>query len=145
MQANAANQLAAGRGNIDLANAAQNSALQQTAALQGVGESNQAYQQRVINANKAQVSEQVAAPFQNVNQATAAAAGTPGQTNTSQTTTQVAPSSLAGQLLGGAGTVYAGAKLAGAAKGGAIKKGSLKKASYGKLPKRGLGMFARAS
>jgi hypothetical protein len=31
------------------------------------------------------------------------------------------------------------------AKGGAIKKGSLKKSSYGKLPKRGLSMFARAS
>jgi hypothetical protein len=44
-------------------------------------------------------------------------------------------------VVGGLGTYNALKK----AKGGAIKKGSLKKSSYGKLPKRGLSMFARAS
>ena len=45
---------------------------------------------------------------------------------------------------GAAGAVVSGAKLL-KARGGAIRKGSLKKSSYGKLPKRGLSMFARAS
>ena len=143
-QANAANQLAAGQADIGLGQADEQMNLRDTAALQGVGESEQAQQQRVIDANKAQVSQEVAAPFQNVDQATAAAAGTPGQTNTSQTTTQVAPPSLTGQLAG-LGTAAVGAYGLTKAKGGAIKKGSLKKSSYGKLPKRGLSMFARAS
>jgi hypothetical protein len=47
-------------------------------------------------------------------------------------------------LAGAAGAVVSGAKLL-KARGGAIRKGSLKKSSYGKLPKRGLSMFARAS
>jgi hypothetical protein len=47
--------------------------------------------------------------------------------------------------LAGAGATIVGAYGLAKAKGGAIKKGSLKKSSYGKLPKRGLSMFARAS
>lgn len=141
MQANAANQLAVGRGNIDLANAAQSSALQQTAALQAVGEGEQAQQQREIDANRGQVAAENAAPFYNVGQASAIAGGAPAGGSTGSTTTSAPSPSMASQLGGLA--VGIGAKVL--AKGGAVKKGSLKKSSYGKLPKRGLGMFARAS
>jgi len=145
MQANAANQLAAGRGNIDLANAAQSSALQQTAALQAVGEGEQAQQQREIDANRGQVAAENAAPFYNVSQAANIASNTPSGGTTGSTTTSAPGPSAASQLGSLAVGAFGTAKALGAAKGGAIKKGSLKKSSYGKLPKRGLGMFARAS
>jgi hypothetical protein len=144
MQANAANQLAAGAANIGLGQSAQQMNLRDIAALQAVGESQQAQQQRVIDANRGQVAAENAAPFYNVGQASSIAAGAPAGGQSQSTTTSSPGASLAGQLAGGVGTaaaLYGMTK----AKGGAIKKGSLKKSSYGKLPKRGLGMFARAS
>jgi len=144
MQANQQGQLAAGQANISLGQAAQSMHLRDAAALQAVGESGQAQQQRVIDANRGQVAAENAAPFYNVGQASAIAGGAPAGGTTGSTTTSAPSASLAGQLAGGAGTaaaIYGMTK----AKGGAIKKGSLKKSSYGKLPKRGLSMFARAS
>jgi len=145
MQANQQGQLAAGQANIGLANAAEASGLRQTAALQAVGESEQAQQQRVIDANRGQVATQNAAPFYNVGQAANIASNTPAGGQTQSTTTSApspsAASQIGGLAVGALGTYNALNK----AQGGAIKKGSLKKSSYGKLPKRGLSMFARAS
>ena len=145
MQANQQGQLNVGAANIGLANAAEASRLKQIAALQGVGEQTQAQEQRVIDANRGQVGAENAAPFYNVGQASSIASGSPAGGSTGSTTVSAPGASLAGQLAGAGATIVGAAKLAGAAKGGAIKKGSLKKSSYGKLPKRGLGMFARAS
>lgn len=145
MQANQQGQLNVGAANIDLANAAEASRLKQIAALQGVGESTEARDQRVIDENKAQVERQNAALFDPLSRSISAAAGTPGQATTTQSTTSAPAPSAASQIgslaVGAVGAYNATKK----AKGGAIKKGSLKKSSYGKLPKRGLGMFARAS
>ena len=144
MQANAANQLAAGQANIGLGQSTQQMNLRDAAALQAVGESEQAQQQRGIDASRGQVAAENAAPFYNVGQAANIASNTPAGGQTQSTTTSAPGASLAGQLGGLAATAVGAYGLA-KAKGGAIKKGSLKKASYGKLPKRGLGMFARAS
>jgi len=141
MQANAANQLAAGQANIGLGQSTQQMNLRDAAALQAVGESGQAQQQRGIDASRGQVAAENAAPFYNVGQASAIAGGAPAGGSTGSTTTSAPGASLASQIGGLA--VGIGAKVL--AKGGAVKKGSLKKSSYGKLPKRGLGMFARAS
>ena len=144
MQANQQGQLAAGQANIGLGQAAQGMNLKDIAALQAVGESEQAQKQRVIDANRGQVAAENAAPFYNVGQASSIAAGAPAGGTTGTTTTSAPSPSMAGQLAGLAGTAVGAYGLA-KAKGGAIKKGSLKKSSYGKLPKRGLSMFARAS
>jgi hypothetical protein len=144
MQANQQGQLAAGQANIGLGTATQAAGYRDAGALAAVGESKQAQDQRVIDANRAQVGAEGAAIFDPVSRAISAAGGTPGAATSTQTTTSAPGGSLAGQLAGAAGTVIAGANLL-KAKGGAIKKGSLKKSSYGKLPKRGLSMFARAS
>ena len=141
MQANAANQLAAGQANIGLGQSTQQMNLRDAAALQAVGESGQAQQQRGIDASRGQVAAENAAPFYNVGQASSIAGGAPAGGSTGSTTTSAPGASLASQIGGLA--VGIGAKVL--AKGGAVKKGSLKKSSYGKLPKRGLGMFARAS
>tara|TARA_R110000868_G_scaffold95522_3_gene262639 strand:+ start:1857 stop:3656 length:1800 start_codon:yes stop_codon:yes gene_type:complete len=144
MQANQQGQLAAGQANIGLGQATQSMNLRDSAALQAVGESGQSQQQRVIDANRGQVGAENAAPFYNVGQAANIASNTPAGGSTGSTTTSAPSASLAGQLGGLAATAVGAYGLA-KAKGGAIKKGSLKKVSYGKLPKRGLGMFARAS
>ena len=144
MQANQQGQLEVGRANIDLGTATQAAGYRDAGALAAVGESRQAQDQRVIDANRAQVGAEGAAIFDPVSRAISAAGGTPGAATSTQSTTSTPGASLAGQLAGAAGAVISGAKLL-KAKGGAIKKGSLKKSSYGKLPKRGLSMFARAS
>jgi hypothetical protein len=150
MQANAANQLAAGQANIGLGKDAQSMHLRDAGALAAVGEGTEAREQRGIDANRGQVAAENAAPFYNVGQASSIAGGAPAGGSTGSTTTSAPGASLAGQLAGGAGTAAAiyGMTKANAvllSQGGAIKKGSLKKSSYGKLPKRGLSMFARAS
>jgi hypothetical protein len=144
MQANQQGQLAAGQANIDLGTATQAAGYRDAGALAAVGESKQAQDQRVIDAGRAQVGAEGAAIFDPVSRAISAAGGTPGAATSTQSTTSAPGASLAGQLAGAAGAVISGAKLL-KAKGGAIRKGSLKKSSYGKLPKRGLSMFARAS
>jgi len=143
-QANAANQIAVGQGDINLANNVESSRLKQIAALQGVGEQTQLQDQRVIDANRVQAGVENAAPFENIKQGMNIVNNTPsgGTTSTSSTS---APSPSAASQIGSLAVGGIGAYQALKAKGGAIKKGSLKKASYGKLPKRGLSMFARAS
>lgn len=66
-----------------------------------------------------------------------------GTTSGTQVQTGPGPSTL-GTIAGGAATAL-GAYNAFKAKGGPIKKKSLARASYGKMPRQGLGMFARAS
>jgi hypothetical protein len=144
MQANQQGQLAVGAANIDLGKATQQMNLTDAAALQSVGEGTENRAQNAINANRDLVNEQKAAPFYNVGQAANIASNTPKGGETQSTTTSGSGGSTAGKLAGLAGTVV-GAYGMTKAKGGAIKKGSLKKSSYGKLPKRGLSMFARAS
>ena len=143
-QANQAGQLAVGAGNISLANAAQNSTMQQIGAQRGLGESEQAFQERLIAAKQGNVTNRTAALYDPLNRALSAASAAPPGPTSATTTSSVPQGSLSSQLLG-AGAPLAGGVLASKAKGGAIKKGSLKKSSYGKLPSRGLGMFARAS
>jgi hypothetical protein len=145
MQANQQGQLAAGQANIGLGQAAQGINLRDAAALQSVGEGTQAQAQREIDADRGQVAAENAAPFYNVGQAANIASNTPSGGTTGSTTTSAPGASIASQIGGLAVGALGTAKALGAAKGGAIKKGSLKKASYGKLPKRGLGMFSRAA
>jgi hypothetical protein len=144
MQADQAGQLAAGQANINLGQTTQKMGLTDAAALQSVGESQLAQEQRVIDANRAQVGAENAAPFYNVGQASTIAAGAPAGGTSGVSATSAPGASTLGQIAGAAATGI-GAYGALKAKGGAIKKGSLKKASYGKLPKRGLSMFARAA
>ena len=139
-----AGQLAAGQANIGLGQTTQKMGLTDAAALQPVGESQLAQEQRVIDANRAQVGAENAAPFYNVGQASTIAAGAPAGGTSGVSATSAPGASTLGQIAGAAGTAVGAAGLL-KAKGGAIKKGSLKKASYGKLPKRGLSMFARAA
>jgi hypothetical protein len=144
MQANAANQLAAGQANIGLGKDAQSMHLRDTGALMAVGEGTEARDQRVIDANRGQAGVENAAPFENIKTGMSIVGNAPPGGTTSTSSTSVPGGSTAGKVAGAAGTIIAGANLL-KAKGGAIKKGSLKKSSYGKLPKRGLSMFARAS
>jgi hypothetical protein len=144
MQANAANQLAAGQANIGLGKDAQSMHLRDAGALAAVGEGTEAREQRGIDANRGQVAAENAAPFYNVGQASSIAGGAPAGGSTGSTTTS-APSPSAASQIGGLAVGALGTYNALNKANGAIKKGSLKKSSYGKLPKRGLSMFARAS
>jgi hypothetical protein len=140
----AANQLAAGQGTIAGANTAQNMNLQQTGALSSDAALTAANQQAAIDAQKAALASGHTAVINQIGAASNAISGGPqGGGTTSSTTTTPGPNSLAqaGGLLTGA---LATGKALGAAKGGPIKKDSLKKARYGNIPRRGLGMFARA-
>jgi hypothetical protein len=145
MKANAANQLAVGASNIDLANAAENSQFKQIGALQAVGEGTENRENALINAKKEAIDTSNNAIINRIGATGNAitSGGQGGGTTTSNTVTNNS-GSTAGKIAGGAGTAAAIYNIT-KAKGGAIKKGSLKKSSYGKLPKRGLSMFARAS
>jgi hypothetical protein len=144
MQANAANQLAAGQANIGLGKDAQSMHLRDAGALAAVGEGTEAREQRGIDANRGQVAAENAAPFYNVGQASISRVAHRQVDRLARPPhlrlARVRLAQIAG-LAGGCVQFTALTK----AKGGAIKKGSLKKSSYGKLPKRGLSMFARAS
>jgi len=144
MRENQAGQLAAGQANLNLGQTTQKMGLTDAAALQSVGEGTYGREQAGIDAGRRLVTEQAAAPFYNVGQASNIAAGAPAGGTSGVSATSAPGGSTAGQIAGLAATAV-GAYGALKAKGGAIKKGSLKKASYGKLPKRGLSMFARAA
>ena len=144
-QANQSGQLAVGAGQVGLAESQGSADLRRAGGLTAAGESLQGQDQRVIDANRALFGAQQAAPFYNVGQATSIAGGAPASGTTTNQVTSTPSASLSSTLLGAGATIAGGVLAARKAKGGAIKKGSLKKSSYGKLPSRGLGMFARAS
>jgi hypothetical protein len=146
MQANQQGQLAVGAANIDLANAAENSRLKQIGALQAVGEGTEDRENALINAKKEAIDTSNNAIINRIGATgNAITSGGQGGGTTSSNTVTNNSGSTAGKIAGGIGTAASIYNIAKKAKGGAIKKGSLKKSSYGKLPKRGLSMFARAS
>jgi hypothetical protein len=145
MTANQQGQLAAGKANIDLGKDAQSMTLRDSGALMAVGEDTEDRANALIEAKKGAIDTSNNAIINRIGATgNAITSGGQGGGTTSSNTVTNNSGSTAGKVAGAAGTaaaIYGMTK----AKGGAIKKGSLKKSSYGKLPKRGLSMFARAS
>ena len=141
----AANQISSGLANQGLASAGQNLSLQLAGAQQAVGEDTRTQQQNAISADQGATNSAQGAILNNLTAGAGAAGATPGSVVLQNQSTTSPGGSTLGQLAGAGATILGGIKLAtGKAEGGPIKKDSLKKARYGNIPRRGLGMFARA-
>ena len=144
--ADAANKISAGIANQNLASTGQNLSLQAAGAQRAIGEDARARGDLSIAADQAATNNAQGALLNNLTAGAGAASATPGSVvlNQSSGSQTLPPSNTLGQLAGAAGTIISGINLAKKAKGGPVRKGSLAKASYGNIPRRGLGMFARA-
>ena len=141
----AANNISSGLANQGLASAGQNLSLQLAGAQQAIGEDTRSQAQNVINADQSATNNAQGAILNNLTAGAGAAGATPGSVVLQNQSTTSPGGSTLGQLAGAGATILGGIKLAtGKAEGGPIKKDSLKKARYGNIPRRGLGMFARA-
>lgn len=149
-QADLQRQLAAGQSLAALGLQGQNMSLQGAAALENVGASQQAQQQRGLDTAYSQFQQQQNYPWQQIGNLSNVIQGLPvGQsTNTSQTTTtpNASPiSQVAGLGIGAAGLAQSGIFKA---KGGAVhgKQVKYKRShSYGNTPRRGIAVFDEAA
>jgi hypothetical protein len=123
----------------------QKAAITDQNAILGVGQVRQGLDQADIDAERNQLNTENTAVINQIGAAgNAATAGGPGGGTTGKVQTGEGGSTI-GQVAGAAGTIL-GAANAFKAKGGAIKKKKPhSRVSYGNAPRRGIGMFARAS